>query len=69
MAKQKKIASQKLIQNLAPVNLQEKSGNLKDQEQEHLDKLKYIRYKKMRGPETISILDVASLKADDRSSE
>jgi hypothetical protein len=51
------------------VNLQEKSGNLKDQEQEHLDKLKYIRYKKMRGPETISILDVASLKADDRSSE
>jgi len=52
---------------LAPVNLQEKSGNLKDQEQEHLDKLKYIRLKKR--PETISILDVASLKADDRSSE
>lgn len=32
MSKQKKIESQKLIQNLPPVNLQEKSGNLKDQE-------------------------------------
>jgi hypothetical protein len=61
MAKQKKIESQKLIQNLPPVNLQEKSGNLKDQEQEHLDKLKYIRYKKMRAPEAIKIVDVALL--------
>ena len=54
---------------MPPINLQEKEGNPKDQEQEHLDKLKYLRLKKMRGSDKIDLRQLVCVPVDDRTAE
>lgn len=48
------------------MNLQDKDGKQED-EQEHLDKLKYLRMKKLKGHEAICIRDVIKTPVNDRS--
>ena len=50
---------------MPPVNLQEKDVN-KSEEQEHLDKLKYLRLKKVKGSDAISLRELITLPVNDR---
>jgi hypothetical protein len=65
MKENRRIELSRLPQNLPPVNLQQKDGTMTE-EQEHLDKLKYLRLKKAKGPEAISLKDVIALPVNDR---
>lgn len=57
-----------MVQNLPKINLQDK-GDKKDEEQDHLDKLKYLRLKKIRGADGISLREVVNTPVNDRTSQ
>lgn len=65
MKENRRVEVSRLPQNLPPVNLQEKDGT-KTEEQEHLDKLKYLRLKKVKGSDAISLNDLIALPVNDR---